>query len=156
MAAFYAAQFLPWLLASRPVFNFYTVPLVPFVALALALVVDRVTSRDAWISALAAGAALAALVLAASYLLEWAGLAITEVGRWYAVGVGALVGGALSASIPGVATGPDLDRRRRRWPTVTVVVVVAAIGLYFLPLWTGIAGPEWFIKSHWWLRSTWV
>ena len=36
IAAFLLGQYLPWLVAPRPVFLFYTVPLVPFIALALA------------------------------------------------------------------------------------------------------------------------
>ncbi|MBY5161951.1 phospholipid carrier-dependent glycosyltransferase [Salsipaludibacter albus] len=155
VAVFYAVQFLPWLVVARPVFNFYTVPLVPFVVLGLALAVDRISSRDAWLSAMAAGAVAAGAVLLGSYGLELLDVGITEVGRWYAVGVGALVGGALSPQLPGVATGPDLDRPRRRWPTLSVVALVVAVGLFFLPLWTGVSAPSWFIKSHWWL-STWI
>ncbi len=151
--AFYGAQFLPWLLASRPVFNFYTVPLVPFVALALGLVVDRVTSRDRWVRASLLGLLAGSVVLLGTVVGDVVGTGLLEPVRWYAVGVAALLGGALVG-------GPAPDPRgppgtRRRWPTVVVAVVVVAVGLYFLPVWTGIAGPEEFVKSHWWL-PTWI
>ena len=48
--AFWAVQFVPWLIVSRPVFFFYMVPVVPFLALAVAYAVrwiDEVRERRA-------------------------------------------------------------------------------------------------------------
>ncbi|HVM12851.1 MAG TPA: phospholipid carrier-dependent glycosyltransferase [Egibacteraceae bacterium] len=62
--AFLGAQYVPWLLARRPLFLFYLTPVVPFMALALAFCAGRLAERrwlrwTPWAVAAAAGATFA-------------------------------------------------------------------------------------------------
>ncbi len=168
---FYAVQFLFWVAVlplvslltegntvSRPIFNFYTVPFVPFLVLLLALAVDRVTSRDGWIRASVGGLVLGGLALAATFVPELIGERMLTPARWYVVALSAMLGGALAGVQPAAswfAREPATARPDRRWPTLAVVGVVVAVGLFFLPVWTGVTLPEEFVKAHWWLR-TWI
>ncbi|HKJ56865.1 MAG TPA: phospholipid carrier-dependent glycosyltransferase, partial [Nitriliruptoraceae bacterium] len=161
---FILVQFVPWLGPSRPVFNFYTVPLVPFVALALAIAVDEVTSwRDgwrAWVVGTATGVTLAATLVAVA---EFTTLHVDWVLGWYLVGITAAAGGAMMGTDTSrVATGwastagaTQAGDTRRVWPTVTVAAVVVAVAVYFMPVWWGVTMPTWFVRAHWWL-SSWV
>lgn len=62
--AFLLGQYVPWLAIARPAFLFYMAPVVPFLALGLALLADRARRRVwlAWVPAVIAVAAVAALV----------------------------------------------------------------------------------------------
>ena len=61
IAAFLLGQFVPWLIAPRPLFLFYTVPVVPFVALSLGYAADRLGRRVGlrWLPGAIAGVAVA-------------------------------------------------------------------------------------------------
>jgi dolichyl-phosphate-mannose-protein mannosyltransferase len=74
---FLASQYVPWLLAARPLFLFYLVPGVPFMALAVALAADRV-GRGRW--AFWVPAAVGVVVTAAFLFWYplWSGLEITR------------------------------------------------------------------------------
>jgi dolichyl-phosphate-mannose-protein mannosyltransferase len=148
------AQFVPWLVVARPVFSFYTAPLVP--ALALAVVI--------------AGAELDRPARRRGGLLG-------------AVGVGAVAGGvmvALGAATPtaitaavlgataGAIGGSELDRRRERrvgvppagrriGTTMVCAVVTAAVAVfvYLSPLWLAIPLDDAALRRRWWLPS-WV
>jgi dolichyl-phosphate-mannose-protein mannosyltransferase len=80
IATFLLAQFLPWLVAPRPLFLFYTVPLVPFVVLALTYGTTRLARTDGlrWLPA-----AVAALATA-GFVFWWPILAGAEIseGAW--------------------------------------------------------------------------
>jgi dolichyl-phosphate-mannose-protein mannosyltransferase len=149
-----AAQFLPWLVVARPVFNFYTAPLVP--ALALAVVVagaelDRPARRLVTLTAGAGGAALA-------------GVGALSVGA----AVPTVATAALLAGVAGVAAGSLADGYRerhggvpeRRGPVGTTVlglVLAAAVAcfVYFSPLWYAVPLDDEAMRRRWWLRS-WV
>lgn len=64
LLAFLAGQYVPWLLARRPLFLFYMTPVVPFMCLSLAVLVDHAADRRwaRWLSWGVAGAAVAAFV----------------------------------------------------------------------------------------------
>ncbi len=65
LLVFLLAQWVPWLVTARPVFFFYTAPLVPFVALTLAWASGEVAGRWRrwrWLPAVVAVAAIAAAV----------------------------------------------------------------------------------------------
>jgi dolichyl-phosphate-mannose-protein mannosyltransferase len=165
IVTFIALQFVPWLWASRPVFNFYTVPLVPFVALAMALAADEVNSwRRAWVP-WAAGATTGALVPLVALLVTAVGdVAIDWVTTWYLAGIGALLTGLLVGTdtsgvtarvTPGTPGVVEVGDTARIWPLVTVAVTVTAVGLWFLPVWWGVTMPTWLVRAHWWLPS-WI
>ncbi len=164
VVVFILVQFLPWLGPSRPVFNFYTVPLVPFVALALAIAVDEVASwRSAW-RAWVAGAATGAMMAATLAVFDvFTSLQVGWTLGWYLVGIGALAGGAMmgtdTSGAPAAWSTPvgttELGDTRRVWPLVAVAVVVVGVAVYFLPVWWGVTMPTWFVRGHWWL-PTWI
>jgi dolichyl-phosphate-mannose-protein mannosyltransferase len=147
-------QFLPWLVVARPVFNFYTAPLVP--ALATAVVVacvelDRPARRAVTV---ATGASTAALSGGMVLLLGGTGAAATTT--------------AVIAGTVGIAVGSAVDGRReardgvpvvaRRVGTVTALAVLvgaAAVAAYLAPLWLAIPVEEATLRQRWWLRS-WV
>lgn len=60
LLAFLAGQYVPWLVAQRPLFLFYLTPVVPFVALALAWCAGRVGTRR-WLRWVPWGLAAAAV-----------------------------------------------------------------------------------------------
>jgi dolichyl-phosphate-mannose-protein mannosyltransferase len=148
------AQYLPWLVVARPVFNFYTAPLVP--ALALAVVVacrelDRPARRGATVVGFVAAAAVAG-----------GGALIADLARPTAATT------AMLAATAGTAIGSVLDARRERTgdtsdpgrPIGTAIawLVLAAAALllvYFSPLWLGVPVDDAALRRRWWLRS-WV
>jgi dolichyl-phosphate-mannose--protein O-mannosyl transferase len=80
IVVFLLGQFVPWLIAPRPLFLFYTVPVVPFVALSLAYAADRLGRRVGlrWLPGVIAGVAVA------GFLFWWpifVGAPISE-GAW--------------------------------------------------------------------------
>lgn len=79
LLAFLLGQWVPWLLAARPVFFFYTAPLVPFVALALAWASGEVARHRRWRWAPVA-VGTAAVVVAAYLYPVWVGTELTDIG----------------------------------------------------------------------------
>jgi dolichyl-phosphate-mannose-protein mannosyltransferase len=156
--AFLAGQYLPWLVVARPVFSFYAVPLVPFLAIAVAVVcgeLDRPRQRLLTVCGTVVGAALGAL-------------GATLAGR-SSMGVGGVAG---VAGLAGAALGGVLDARhdRRQTPTLddaprgtpvgtylavamAALAVVAAV--YFAPIWLAIELPEQTIRQRWWFPG-WI
>lgn len=77
IVAFLSAQYVPWLLADRPVFLFYVTPMVPFIALALAYAAWRSLEQPLlrWVPAAIATVAVAAFVF---WYPVWVGLEIPQ------------------------------------------------------------------------------
>lgn len=152
---FYAVQFLPWLIVSRPVFSFYTVPIVPFVALGLGAMLTTLLNGRAvgrvYLGAISAGA----LGLAGVAMLKaMSVLAPTRAVYLVVAGVGFALGGALAA--------PDQDEvpstrtmTAGRWALGGVTLIVVGLAIYFLPVWTGLELPTETIKQRWWFRG-WI
>jgi dolichyl-phosphate-mannose-protein mannosyltransferase len=148
------SQFLPWLAVGRPVFNFYTAPLVPMLATALVVAcveLDRPARRAAGLTSGALAGTLAG------------GLTLLVGGDRPAATTAAVV-----AATVGVGLGGSWDARRerrrgvpaagRRVGTITAAAVcVAAIALlvHLGPLWLAIPVEESVLRRRWWLRS-WV
>jgi dolichyl-phosphate-mannose-protein mannosyltransferase len=160
--AFCAVQFLPWLAVSRPVFSFYAVPMVPFLALGVAATVARIGDRLP-LAAPLAGSTLGGAVAA--------GL----VGLWDVLGGGptkpayglmAAAGAAVGAAVVSWRTGPHADEdvaaadspawsRPATWVVVTLVVLAVGLALFFLPIWLGIPMDRDLVRSRWWFRG-WI
>ncbi|MDX1658501.1 MAG: phospholipid carrier-dependent glycosyltransferase [Nitriliruptorales bacterium] len=155
IALFWGAQYLPWLVISRPLFLFYMTPNIVFLALGVAYAVRYVDEGQPllWpgVGTLAGAAAgfLTGLGIEGTTITDNADV------RFIALAVGAVVGAAL---------GAWLTRRRPaeppRWPVGTwigAVVAVAAAGLfiYFYPVWTGIPLEEDAIRQRWWFDG-WI
>jgi dolichyl-phosphate-mannose-protein mannosyltransferase len=150
--AFLAAQFLPWLAVARPVFSFYAVPLVPFLAIGLAVACGELDGGHRWARTVAgtlAGGAVGAFV---GTMVE------TDA---YGVGMAAAV-----VALAGAAAGAALDERRdgrqgASSPAIgsylagTVAVLAVAAAVYFAPVWLAIELPEETIRARWWLPG-WV
>jgi dolichyl-phosphate-mannose--protein O-mannosyl transferase len=64
----------------------------------------------------------------------------------------------LTMALAAVA-GSHTDVERRRLAGLTTVGVylalVVLLSLFFLPLWTGMPMPVWFLQLHYWFRS-WI
>lgn len=152
--AMLAAQYLPWLVVARPVFNFYTAPLVPALALAVVIAgaeLDRPARR---LVSLAAGAGAATVAGSIALLLGAATPTAVTV--------------AVLAATAGVGTGAAVDGRRERergvpdtarpvGTTISWLVLAAAVALfvYFSPLWYGVPVDDEVLRHRWWLHS-WV
>jgi dolichyl-phosphate-mannose-protein mannosyltransferase len=74
---FLLAQYLPWLVASRPLFLFYMTPVVPFLALGLAFASARAGAHPLtrWVPGAVAVLALAAFVF---WYPVWSGVELPE------------------------------------------------------------------------------
>jgi dolichyl-phosphate-mannose-protein mannosyltransferase len=149
--AFLAAQYLPWLVVARPVFSFYAVPLVPFLAAGVAVVcgeLDRPLRRLATVTGTATGGAIGAV-----------GATLAGADR-FGVGTAAVV-----LAVAGAAIGAAVDDRRppRDDPghgvgtSLAGLLAVAAIALavYFAPVWYAVELPEEAIRRRWWFPG-WV
>lgn len=159
IAVFYAAQFLPWLVVSRPAFIFYMVPVVPFLALGLAYVTALATERWA-VAGTYAGAALGGAVGFGGALLVGAGTDLdVAMARWIALGVGWLCGAAIGAVVdarsPRPARTAGLGVRSGRIAAIVVGGLAVALFAYFLPVWTGIPLEEDIIRQRWWFDG-WI
>jgi dolichyl-phosphate-mannose-protein mannosyltransferase len=150
--AFLATQYLPWLVVARPVFSFYAVPLVPFLAAAVAVACGELDRPHRWL-ATAAGTAIGAATGALGATLAGAGTA----------GVGTA---AVALGIAGAAAGAAADDRRPRRDrpavaragTVTAIVLALlaiATAVYFSPVWLAIELPEEAIRRRWWFAG-WI
>jgi dolichyl-phosphate-mannose-protein mannosyltransferase len=149
-----AAQYLPWLVVARPVFNFYTAPLVP--ALALAVVIAGAELDRPGLRAATLGGGLAAAGAAGG------GAAL------FGAALPTVVAVAMLAATAGTTVGGLLDGRRERdrqlpappFPVgsvITGLVLAAAIALfvYFSPIWYAVPLDDAVLRSRWWLPS-WV
>jgi len=144
-----AVTYLPWLLfPERTIFQFYTVAMVPFVALATMLALRQL-------------------------LANAADTAVRDDRRWRAMELSAWR--ALSATRIGANDSPDGGRDQdafawhgpataavtSRAPRTMLLTVVIAVGLvviisaFFYPLWAGIRVPYAFWQLHMWL-PTWI
>lgn len=92
--AFVAAQFLPWLIVSRPVFSFYAVPLIPFVALGLATSIAMVGERRPVAGTLVGGSVGAIAGTAVALLWQATGGQPTRAGFGLFAALGAALGAA--------------------------------------------------------------
>ncbi|MBW3618662.1 MAG: phospholipid carrier-dependent glycosyltransferase [Actinobacteria bacterium] len=164
VAAVWGAQFLPWLIVSRPAFFFYMVPVVPFLALGLAYAVVVLEERRSILATLSAAAVGAAVGFGAGMAGAEALDAETSSHRWILLGVGWALGGLLGGLLDHRRDRDVVlaERRRpgRRWtPGVvagtTVAVLAVAMLVYFLPVWTGEPLPKELIRQRWWFDS-WV
>lgn len=148
------AQFLPWLVVARPVFNFYTAPLVPALATAVVVACVELDQPARRRTTLVSG------VLAAAV----AGGPVLLLGGTSAAAITA----AVVAGTVGVALGAEADRRhdeRRGLPSpparvgtfaaLTVLTAAAVLAAYLAPLWLAIPIDETALRQRWWLRS-WV
>jgi dolichyl-phosphate-mannose-protein mannosyltransferase len=148
------AQFLPWLVVARPVFNFYTAPLVP--ALATAVVVacvelDRPARRAVTV---ATGASAAALASGMVLLVGGTGAAATTAAVIVGT-VGVAVGSAVDGRREARHGVPAVARRVGTATAAVVVVTAVAVGAYLAPLWLAVPVEEATLRQRWWLRS-WV
>ena len=160
IAVFYASQFLPWLVVTRPVFFFYMVPVVPFLALGLAYAVSLVAERWA-VAATYAGAALGGAAAFGGTLLVGAQTDLdVATARWIALGIGWLAGAALGAVVDARSTTRPAERPARagrsgRVAAIVVGVLALALFAYFLPVWTGIPLDEDTVRQRWWFDG-WI
>lgn len=155
---FVAAQYLPWLAVSRPVFSFYAVPIVPFLALGVAAAVTRVGDRRPVLAPLA-GAAVGGGVLAA---LVWGWDLLAGDASRAVYGLVAAAGAAVGAAVGTwrFAAGDETDQadgwsRAATWLVVVLTVVAVGLALFFLPIWLGIPMDSDLVRSRWWFRG-WI
>jgi hypothetical protein len=165
ITAFWALQFVPWLFVSRPVFVFYMVPVVPFLALGMAYAATWLTEPRRLLG-LYAGALLGA---AGGFGVGFAIRAIADSSRatwWVWLGVGWLVGGTIGALVDRtLETDRGVPQRDRTWVRrrpagvwVAAGVAVAAVGLflYFYPVLTGVPMADDLVRQRWWIRPGWI
>jgi dolichyl-phosphate-mannose-protein mannosyltransferase len=151
---FLGMQLLPWLLAVRPVFSFYTTPLIPFLAVAVAVALAELDIPARRAAAVGAG------------LLS--GLAAGAVAGVSGLGVPASATTAVASACLGAGLGGIVDHRRERalrappWPPragirAALILLAAAVVLfgYFSPLWYAWPLPEDALRARWWLPG-WV
>lgn len=159
---FLGVQYLPWLMVARPVFSFYAVPLVPFLAAGVAVAaasLDEPRRKLAtWL-----GGLFGAVVGAANgwVVVTLTGASITGSLVLGATG-GALVGGAAGGLVDRVRDGslldpapPALARPIGSLVAALVVALAVAFFLWFAPLWFGVTLPADSLRRRWWLAS-WI
>jgi len=159
VAVFYGAQFVPWLLQTRPLFFFYMAPNVLFMALGIGYAVtvlnERIRIRVTAIGAIAGAGAgwLAGTLLGESLALG------TPVWPWVGMGMGWLYGAAIGGAVDHRAErrggAPLFVPRRGVW--VGAIVTLAAMVLFgfFAPVWTGVALDRDHVELRWWQRG-WI
>jgi dolichyl-phosphate-mannose-protein mannosyltransferase len=153
---FAAAQFLPWLIVSRPVFSFYTVPLVPFVALGVGAAAARVADRARVGVPVAIGAAGAAFGALLAWIYDLTGGSPTRA----VYGLTAAFVGLVAAGVYGIWGPKDppplpAPAPATRWVIGSVTLLAALLAAFFLPIWTGIPMSEGAVKLRWWFRG-WI
>jgi dolichyl-phosphate-mannose-protein mannosyltransferase len=152
--ALLAAQFVPWLVVARPVFNFYTAPLVPTLALAVVLAgaeLDRPARRLGG----AVGGAVAAVLAGGGASLGGASLPTAITAAVLAATVGVAAGGLVDQRREARHGVPDA-RRQLGTPLVLAVLTAAvAVFVYLSPIWLAIPLDEAALRQRWWL-PTWV
>jgi dolichyl-phosphate-mannose-protein mannosyltransferase len=151
--AFVAAQYLPWLVVARPVFSFYAVPLVPFLAVGVAVACEELDRPHRWLATVVGtvvGAAVGALAA------TWAGVGAAGVGA-AAAGValgGTILGAVLDDGRP-PAPEPAGPRRVGTFLAGTIALLAVAAAVYFAPIWLAIELPEEAIRQRWWFPG-WI
>jgi dolichyl-phosphate-mannose--protein O-mannosyl transferase len=94
---------------------------------------------------------------AAGYL-PWLAYLNRTVFQFYTIAFEPYLVLGLTAALAAVA-GSRADPERRRVAGLTTVGVylalVVLISVFFLPLWTGMPAPVWFLQAHYWFRS-WI
>jgi dolichyl-phosphate-mannose-protein mannosyltransferase len=151
--AFLAAQYLPWLVAARPVFSFYAVPLVPFLAVGVAVACGELDRPHRWLGTVGGtvvGAAAGALGA------TWAGAGSAGVGAAAAgVALGGTILGAVVDDGRPPAPEPPGPRRFGTWLAGTIALLAVAAAVYFAPIWLAIELPEEAIRQRWWFPG-WI
>ena len=159
---FVAAQFLPWLAVSRPVFSFYAVPMVPFLALGVAAAVARIGDRRPLLGPLLG--AVAGGGLAAGGVWAWDLLGGSPTNAVY--GLVAAAWAAVGAAVAARLVGPDPEddvvaadapgwSRPATWLVVVLAVLAVGLALFFLPIWLGVTLDQDLVRSRWWFRG-WI
>ncbi|WP_157041738.1 phospholipid carrier-dependent glycosyltransferase [Nitriliruptor alkaliphilus] len=148
------AQYLPWLVVARPVFSFYTAPLVPALALAVVIAGAELDRSARRLVTLPIGAGAAIVAGATASLLGAAtptAVAVAVLGATAGTGVGGVIDGRRGhqRGVP--------DPARPLGTTISWLVLAAAVALfvYFSPLWYGVPVDEAVLRQRWWLHS-WV
>lgn len=151
---FLAAQFLPWLLVTRPAFSFYTVPMVPFLATAVAVAVvelGRPSRRGAAAVGVLGGGIVGALTLAAIGGARPAAATAALLGAC----LGGLVGGTVDASRERRLGIPAAPPHLATAVTVAVVGAATLLALYFAPIWYAWPLDVASLQDRWWFPG-WV
>ncbi len=149
-----AAQFVPWLVVARPVFNFYTAPLVPALALAVVTAAAELDRPGARRWAMIGAVAAATTAVGVGIGLGWA-LPTTATAAVVAGTAAAALGGTMDAR--GLAADRGPAARGRVGTVAALLVLAAALALlvHLGPLWLGIPLDEAALQRRWWLPS-WV
>ncbi len=160
--AFVAAQFLPWLAVSRPVFSFYAVPMVPFLGLGVAAAVARIGDRLPLLSPLLGAVGGGGVVAGAVAIWDVAGGSPTRAVYGLLAAAGAAVGAAAVARLTGPDPAEDVAAadapgwsRPATWLVVGLTVVAVGLALFFLPIWLGIPMDRDLVRARWWFRG-WI
>ncbi|MFP5308697.1 MAG: phospholipid carrier-dependent glycosyltransferase [Actinomycetes bacterium] len=151
------SQYVPWLAVSRPAFFFYTVPIVPFVALGVAVAVGGIDPRRRWRWTYGGALAGALLGLGLGFGLAMALGWQTWGARLLPAGVGWALGALVGARVDdarGPLPGPPRVRRRLV-PTVVLAGLALGLFVYFAPVWLGIPMDEALVRQRWWFPG-WV
>ena len=155
---FYAAQFLPWLIVSRPVFSFYAVPIVPFMALGIGAVTARLADRENDLRPVIGGLLGMVGGLLLVLIRDLTGGSMTR--PTYGLVAAAL---ATMGAVAAARTAPD-DRRpwlpappspAARWTIAAIAVLAVGVAVYFLPIWLGIPLDHDAVRGRWWFRG-WI
>jgi dolichyl-phosphate-mannose-protein mannosyltransferase len=149
---FLAAQYLPWLVVARPVFSFYAVPLVPFLAAGVAVACGELDRPHRWL-ATASGTVFGAAAGAIGATVAGAGAA----GVGTAAALVGLAGAAVGAVFDARRPAPARPRVPRTGTFVAggIAVIALGLGVYFAPIWLAIELPEDAIRQRWWFPS-WI
>jgi dolichyl-phosphate-mannose--protein O-mannosyl transferase len=159
IGVFWAAQYLPWLFQDRPLFFFYAVPNVLFLALGLGYAVTLLNERVR-LRATVAGAILGAGagLVVGTYAMSSVATA-TPVWKWVALAIGYLFGAAVGAAVdmwaekaPG---GVPLVRRRGTWVGAVVAAIATVLFAFFAPVWTGVPMDRDHVELRWW-QPGWI
>ncbi len=155
---FYAAQFLPWLIVSRPVFSFYAVPMVPFMALGIGAVTARLADREDDLRPLLGGlfGVLGGLLLVLVRDLTGSSMTRPTYGL-VAAGLGT-IGAVVAARTapPDTRTWvPAPPSPAARWTIAIIAVLAVGVAVYFLPIWLGVPLDQSAVRGRWWFRG-WI
>jgi dolichyl-phosphate-mannose-protein mannosyltransferase len=148
------AQFVPWLVVARPVFSFYTAPLVPALALAVVIAgaeLDRPARRRGGVVGAAVGATLAGGALVAVGAATPTAITTAMLGAT----AGAVGGGVLDARRERRDGLPPAGRRVGTTTVCAVLTTAVAVFVYLSPLWLAIPLDDAALRQRWWLPS-WV
>ncbi len=160
IAAFWAFQFLPWLLTPRIVFFFYMTPAVPFLALTVAYAVLWLRERPP-VGSLLSGAGMGGVL---GFLIGFGVSRLLDTDpnlHWVTLGLAAFVGGAVGANLDRNAEpAPRRDSpwRALRTSAITpaaIALVAVALFVYLYPVLAAVPLPEDAVRQRWWFNS-WI